>query len=234
MATIVEAWVSKTTGLPSFRIEGAGELRTSEGRLVGRSSSGSWSCSDVFAPVGVGVEYTAGEYSEVVTRAPFGPDGSCLISDLTGRGLVVDFHEDIGEPYKFKTGASRFTNGRVRTNPRGDTETGEARLVLDSPEQYEALTKLLKRPGRKLLTLGAPALGVRDVKCFWVTDIDRVRTSTTGEFQFSVKYEWQDSDDLADALVPTVTFGEIVAAGVLWGTDKTFDEICRMVSGGGM
>lgn len=232
MASISSAWVSSFTGLPSFRVSGPGEVRTTDGRLIARSVLSDWRCSDVFAPVGIPQKYTVGGAAKTLTRAPFGTYGTVLVADLSGRGVVVDFFENIGDPYKFKSGGSRAKNGRVRANPRGDVRTGECRLVLDGPGKREALDSVLESPGRKFITLDRPALGVPDVRCVWVTDVDRTRTSHWGEFEYRVKYELQDAEIAAGAeAVPSLTFGEVASTGLLWGANKTFGEVCAL--GGG-
>lgn len=230
MASFSAAWISSFTGLPSFTVSGAGRLVTSDGREVASSTRSVWRVSDPLAPVGVPVKYSlGGSATRTLTRAPFGGPGTALISDVGGRGVVVDFYENIREPLTFRTGGSRYANGRVRSDPRGDVWTGDAKVVLDTAEKVRELTLLLSAPGRKLIAIDSPAEGVRPVRAVWVTDFDRLRTSTEGAFEFYLMFEYQP-DPVGGG--PVATFGEVAATGLLWGTNVLFGDV--MSFGGGL
>lgn len=227
----VKGWTAKHTGLPCFRLTGAGSLvESGSGRVLAVSDGRSeLFVADPFAPVGVTGKYKFGGSTVSVKRTiPNSPGSHCgLVTDLTGRGVMVDLIEDNGDPRRYKTGGDEYPNGVIRFGGSRSEFTGETVLVLDKPDRLPALYEVLSSDSYVLLVLGGPAAGVEGVREVWVTDADFTRGSEDGSQRVVVS--WKEPAPVRGVRnAPVLSWGELEAAGAKWDSRTFESELVRI------
>ena len=174
---VLTGWVNVDTGLPSFKVEGAGVLETG-GRVVYRSEGGVAYVADLFAPPGVETTYTFNGAVTRLKRAVKTGEGGAVFGSSAGLLVGVDLYEGPVETVRASSTAREYDNGVVRFG-RVKREGG-CRVWVDNPDQVWELMRVLESQGLVSVALSEPALGVPQVRCVLVSKVNVERVDANG------------------------------------------------------
>lgn len=232
----VLGWVASHTGMPSFRLEGAGRL-TTDGRLVAASAGDTLFVSDPAAEIGSPTVYEfQGETVSLTRVNPFG-DGF-LVTDFWGRRAVnvdVGGHDPmVWDPrVSLADGQGSFPHVRYEgsaLSPTGSLEwstTGDSTAVM-----------------RGLLGVRAPVWVVHNETSCRIPDCDfgasrlvqPVRVSDARSPRVDRAYrdwlvEYRTLDRGVSVGAGVVTWGEWEAAAPDGWADVSYAELCSVIAG---